>query len=232
MSRGRARRSAGAALALLGGVTVLAITFGAGFFTGQRWSRVGGSGPVDAEPEGSTVATSRGRSAQGPSPQVHGADAASTVPEVTFYRELTAPVPAGPSSSRRGPASASGGSGAMSGASRATRAPRPAVSPRGESSAPRGASAPVTNAAPAPDAAPQSSGFTVQVAAYSTRAQAETLKQALAARGLDVGVSETSTAAGTRYRVRVGAFPTRSAAEEAAGRVAAETRLGTYVAPR
>ncbi len=74
--------------------------------------------------------------------------------------------------------------------------------------------------------------FTVQVAAYASRAQADALRERLGARGLDAEVTEVTTAAGTRYRVRIGSYPTRAEASAAAARIATDTRLGAIVARR
>jgi cell division protein FtsN len=54
-------------------------------------------------------------------------------------------------------------------------------------------------------------GYTVQVAAYATRAPADALAAKLTARGLPARVSGTAAP----FRVRVGRYPTRAAAESA-----------------
>src|SRR5205814_3099246 len=94
---------------------------------------------------------------------------------------------------------------------------------------------PPTLAAPPPKAtlAAAPSGdkatFNVQIAAYKTREQAESLRESLRTRGVTAHVSEMSTASGTRYRVRVGPFESRDAAREKAIALAAETGLGAFV---
>ncbi len=74
------------------------------------------------------------------------------------------------------------------------------------------AAAPATAKPPETDTA---AGFSVQVAAYSRRADADALARRLGARGFDVRV------AGQRapYRVRVGRYATRADAEAARGRM-------------
>lgn len=74
--------------------------------------------------------------------------------------------------------------------------------------------------------------FAVQVGAYKSRAPAEALRATLAASGHDAYVEEVAGPSGTRYRVRVGSFASRQAADEAAARLARERRLATYVSPR
>ena len=54
--------------------------------------------------------------------------------------------------------------------------------------------------------------FTVQVAAYTTRAEADRLAKSLKARGIDARVAGSSRL----FRVRVGRYATRAAATEAA----------------
>jgi rare lipoprotein A len=105
-------------------------------------------------------------------------------------------------------------------------APVPDAEPKAEA-VPQAAAEP-TNAA----RADRARGYTVQVAAYATRAQAESLVQRLGALGFESDVSETTTPGGVRYRVRVGTYPTKEAAREAAGRLGATTNLGGFVATR
>ena len=64
-------------------------------------------------------------------------------------------------------------------------------------------------------------GFSVQVGAFSTRAPAETLRDALAREGSEVTITEAVVGSEAYYRVRVGAYPDRAAAEATAERLAA-----------
>jgi hypothetical protein len=64
-------------------------------------------------------------------------------------------------------------------------------------------------------AAAGASGFTVQVAAYKTKREADALRARLARRGFDVRVSYAEP----WYRVRVGRYPTRADADAALGRM-------------
>lgn len=82
--------------------------------------------------------------------------------------------------------------------------------------------------APAPRShAPPSSGraqFTVQVAAYASRAQAESLQKSLAAKGVTARIAGTASP----YRVRVGRFGTRAEAEAVAKSLRAK-QISVYV---
>ena len=83
-----------------------------------------------------------------------------------------------------------------------------------------------------PPATEASGAFTVQVAAYRTRAHADALRQSLAASGHDAYVVEAEAAGGMTYRVRVGAYATREAARAAAQVIGSERQLQTYVTAR
>jgi cell division protein FtsN len=132
---------------------------------------------------------------------------AEPLPALTFYQELTAPLTAPPPLPR--PA----------------RPTRPAEHRR--------EAAKVDGAPPeaAPAAAPAGS-FTVQVGAYNARGPAEALRGTLAAAGHDARVVEAVTAAGLRYRVQVGTFPSREAARDTATRLSAERSLPAFATPR
>ena len=142
-------------------------------------------------------------------PRLPARQANPAVPALTFYQELTAPLAAPP--------------------------PRSAKSdparPRSESPRSEPPAKPEPGAA-AREAPRSDAGYTVQVAAYASRAQADGLVSRLASHGFKADVSETTTASGVRYRVRVGTYPTRDSARDAAARLATETRLGGFVAAR
>jgi len=80
--------------------------------------------------------------------------------------------------------------------------------------------------------APAETRYTIQVAAYRARGQADLLQRRLAAGGHAAYVVEGEGPGGVRYRVRVGTFPTREAAQEAAVRVAREESLTAFVTTR
>lgn len=82
-------------------------------------------------------------------------------------------------------------------------------------------------AADKPQAAPEKAparqdagGFTVQVASYTLRSEAETLKNKLAGKGYSVSIIESNQGdKGTWYRVRVGKRLEQDAAKELAGKL-------------
>lgn len=73
--------------------------------------------------------------------------------------------------------------------------------------------------APPSNAATPSSGFVVQVGAFSAEANAMRVRDSLRAEGV-VTIEPRQTAGGRLYRVRVGPWPTRAEAEAALGGVA------------
>jgi cell division protein FtsN len=133
--------------------------------------------------------------------------APSPQPELTFYRELTAPLTPPPPP------------------------PRPASKP-----APKPAPAPVQ---PEPSEQPSTAmsrqgsadaaRYTVQVGSYNDRAQADALRARLTSAGHDAYVAEGEAGGVTRYRVRIGAFPTAEDARQAAVRLASEAHVAVYV---
>ncbi len=64
-------------------------------------------------------------------------------------------------------------------------------------------------------------GFTVQIGAFTARARAEALREALRRDGAEAAIVETVVGGETFYRVRVGAYPDRSGAQAAAQNLAA-----------
>lgn len=77
--------------------------------------------------------------------------------------------------------------------------------------------APAEKAAPAPR---EAGGYTVQVASYSLKSEAEALKGKLVARGYNVIINESNQGdKGTWYRVRVGRKLEQDAAKELAGKI-------------
>ncbi len=144
-------------------------------------------------------------------------------PELTFYRELTAPLTSPPLPPKPAPHAAT----------KKDAAPAEAT-PKPESSAPSDAApaapAPAAVAAAGPRA--EAGRYTVQVASYNVRAPAEALRARLAAAGHEVYVAEGEAGGITRYRVRIGAFTTMEEARQAAGRLESQAQVATYVTTR
>jgi DedD protein len=192
---GRSARGApsrtGTVFVVIGLVTILGSTFGAGVYTGRRWGP-----PAPAKTEARKEAGERTR--------------APAAPTLTFYQELTAPLTAPPP-------------------------PKPVKPPKPEDAvviaSRRPATVPPAPGASAPgQAAP--GAYTVQVGAYRARPPADALRATLLAAGHDADVVESHASGETRYRVRVGAFPTAETARAAAARLSAERALSTFVTTR
>jgi cell division protein FtsN len=109
--------------------------------------------------------------------------------------------------------------------------PRPALTFYQELTAPLTAPPPPAKGSPPRPAEPLGE-YTVQVGAYKLAEPAEALRATLTAAGWDARVVGAELADGVRYRVQVGAYPTRDAARLAAARLAAERGLPTLVTPR
>jgi cell division septation protein DedD len=71
--------------------------------------------------------------------------------------------------------------------------------------------------------------YTIQLAAFNTRAQADALRERL---GVGAYVVETDRTSVARYRVRFGQFVARADAEAAAARLRAERALRAFVTSR
>jgi cell division protein FtsN len=197
------RRRVGTFLVLVGISGILTTTFVAGVWTGRHWAVLTGA----SRPGQAAEAAGRGRaSGERPRPS-------ETLPPLTFYQELTAPLTAPPPPVK------------------APR-PRPPDLIKRDESPPR-AEAPRPEPPGSSDTAPAAgTPFTVQVGAYNARPPADALRATLAAAGHDARVIEATTAGGVRYRVQVGAFPTREAAQDIAARLTAERSLSTFVTTR
>lgn len=199
------RRRIGTILFLIGILAVLGGTFAAGALAGRLSLR-----PVSVV----NAARSHERATKPVPPPP---------PELTFYRELTAPLTPPPLPPKPAPRAAT----------KKDAAPAEAP-PKPESSAPSDAAqaspAPAAEAAAVPRA--EAGRYTVQVASYNVRAQAEVLRARLAAAGHEAYVAEGDAGGITRYRVRIGAFATMEEARQAAGRLESQAQVATYVTTR
>ncbi len=201
---------AASTLVLLGFVTVLGLVFTAGVLAGRHWPRLLPSlGPSAPRAEADARrAPDRGRPTQ-------------PAPVLSYYQELTAPITAAPPPPKPRP-----------GRLPKPEAPNPETPRR---PAPEPEPAPVVTAAPSrPSAEPAlpERRFTIQVAAFKTRPQAETMRRTLVDGGFDAYVSESVGPNGARYRVRVGSYPTRDDAHPTAQRLTGERRLPTLITAR
>jgi DedD protein len=198
-------------LFVVGCLGVLGATFGLGVLAGRLWPRPQSTPSVTAE-KGAAPA----RPCEKPvRPGDKTTRPAEPGPALTFYQDLTAPLTAPPPPPTR---SVRPG--------RADKSDKPGTveaAPKPERSAPPDA--------PAPAATP--GAFTIQVGAYKAREPADALRARLVAAGHDAYVAEIDASGSVRYRVRVGSFATRDAAQLAADKiVASERKLSAFVTAR
>jgi cell division protein FtsN len=174
---------------------------------GRQWARSTtptGRVAVDADRPGDR-ATAERRSGERPRRlgERERDDATPQIQEkLTFYQTLTAPLTAGPPP-----------------ASKARPAPASAGTPMRDASPPEGAGT----------GANAGASYTVQVAAFRTREQADALREKL---GSDAYIAEVERGSPVKYRVRVGVFTVRTDAEAAAARLRAERHLAAFVTKR
>jgi DedD protein len=207
MAARRRGSRAGTFLVLCGTLGVLTATFVAGVWTGHNWPVLFGQAKA---PAAEASGPRHGGVAERPKPD--------TPPALTFYDELKAPLTAPPPPPPR---------------TRSATMPPPRLRGDAEKRESPGAASPeAVVAEPAAPTTDPASRFTVQVAAYNARTPAEALRATLASTGHDARVVEGVTGGAVRYRVQVGTFPTREAAQAAAARLSAERALPTFVTTR
>jgi cell division protein FtsN len=213
MAHRKQGRRFGTLLVIIGIVAILGTTFGAGFLSGRHWERVRVVAGLVKPQAGKEPARERAGALRPPE--------RPPMPSMTFYQELTAPLASPPP--------------------RPAKAPEPKPQPAVKPDAPLGdatakAELPAKHVAKVePTAArPEASlaRYTVQVAAYAAREQADTLVARLAARGFQGDVSETATPGGVRYRVRVGTYATKDAAKDVIARLSTDAGLSGFVTVR
>jgi cell division protein FtsN len=197
--RGRHGALAGSFLLVLGCLSVLGTAFMLGVVAAHVWPGFP-FGLASSAVSAKTGKDKGDRSARAP----------ESMPTLTFYQELTAPLTAPPPARPSRPVRVE-----------RTEPPRADTTERSD----------VTAAGSAP-AAGRDGRFTVQVGAYKAREPAEALRARLAAAGHDAYIVEADGPGAARFRVRVGAFATREAAREAAARLAADRSVPTFITTR
>jgi cell division septation protein DedD len=90
----------------------------------------------------------------------------------------------------------------------------------------------VAKTAPPAAATGSSSGYVVQLAALNSRSEADAMAKRLSAKGYEAYVQAPADNAPAIFRVRVGTYPTRSEAENAAARLEKEGKFKPWVAAR
>jgi cell division protein FtsN len=220
-ARGRVKRSPGPLqwIALLtAGTVIMVLTFTLGVLVGRQWAR---PASVSAGAESSarkTVPPGKrgGLSGAGIEPQP------SVDQKLTFYQTLTAPLGRGYADASQRPED------------KAKQQPPPEPvrvepPPPPYPYASRGETI-IEKPATTEDAAGL---WAVQVAAFKTQAQADTLRKQLKQAGFDAYVAAAAGADGrTNYRVRVGAFKSKVDAGRTRDRLHGERSLAAFVTPR
>jgi cell division protein FtsN len=206
MARRTPGHRVGTLFVIIGIMAVLGTTFTAGFLSGRHWERVRVIAGL-VKPQAGREPTRERAGALRPADQ-------PPMPSMTFYQELTAPLASPPPRPTKAEA----------------RPPKPDP-PKAETVVTPDPPRVDTPAVVIPESARRGS-YTVQVAAYATREQADTLAARLAARGFETDVTETTTQGGVRYRVRVGPYPTKDAAKDVVARLATDAGLSGFVTIR
>jgi DedD protein len=204
MTRGRGRRAPSRLASLLFVIGCLGV-LGVTFVAGVAAGRLWPRGPSVQ----SVVAPKEPAPGRGADRTARPSEPA---PALTFYQDLTAPLTAPPPTKAVKPG----------------RAEKPDAAPKPERIALPEASIP---AATTPASSP--GAFTIQVGAYKAREPADALRARLAAAGHDAYVAEIDASGSVKYRVRVGSFATREAAQLAADKiVAGDRKLSAFVTAR
>jgi len=147
-------------------------------------------------------------------------------PELTFYRELTAPLTPPPPPLKPGARPPE----KKDAAAKTDAAKAEPAKAEPEKAEPLKAEAqPAALPAARIDATTR---YTVQVGSYNARAQADALRARLAAAGHEAYIAEGEAGGVMRYRVRIGAYATAEDARQAAVRLASEANVATYVTAR
>lgn len=204
--RGRGGPGTGQWIGLcLAGVVILGLTFTLGLLVGRQWAR---PAPPSAASQIETPPIPARRGGLVSAPAERAPQARQVQDKLTFYHTLTAPLAGTPVPSKTKQEEKVKQAG--------PRSDEPPRGPEAQQDAAREAS----------------SSWSVQVAAFKSRSQADGVQKQLAEAGFNAYVTAVSTHDGQmRYRVRVGSFRTREEALRVADRVRSERALPTLVTP-
>jgi cell division protein FtsN len=232
------KESSGSVLivAVITGVISLGIGFGSGWMLSQRSAKQGFKAAMEQQslenspqqaaiqplPKKQPAASASGQQLQAggsaPQPTVAGGGQTAVDPPLSFYKTL----PSGQKNTVLGSGINSRDEKPAKPAKQPLQAAMPAnitrpAPPETDETIQKQAA----QASPAKPAARQDpNGFTVQVASYSLKSEAETMRGKLAAKGYNVGIVESHLGEkGTWYRVRVGKHLDPDAAKELAGKI-------------
>ena len=197
----------------------LLVVFGLGVLVGM-WYQAGGrtSASTDIKPAvGDRVAS--------------GAATGQHEPEVTFYSTLTANESSPASLPPLAPVSGVAPQVPTAAPARPAPAPTPPPLSQPAGDGTPALAQPSTRAAAVSPSRPPGTVYSVQVGSFRAAEQAESLRQHLAQKGYDVRVQLSMVPGrGAWYRVRVGSFSNRAAAEDMARRLSSQERRSVLVA--
>jgi len=204
---------------MLGGgvLIVLALTFALGLLVGRQWARPSMSVTAPSVSEAARKGTPAARRS-GIAAETMVDRAPEPAEKLTFYQTLTEPL-AAPGAPPKPEA-------------KAVAIKAPPAPPAVRATIPE--ATPATSVSLPPPAAKAPPGstppWTIQVAAFKNRRQADDLRQQLASSGLDAYVANIAGPEGqARYRVRVGTFKSRDEAAAAADRLRTQRSLTAFV---
>ena len=195
---------------------IVGLMFLLGVLVGREWAR--SHPPTAREPERkpSSVARNEPREAR-------REDRTAPIKEkLTFYQTLPAPLNSPPREGAKKPPSPQ-----KNAPEKVAQLPKPV--PAAKPAEPGIVKASVEEPLPPPG----SQFWTVQVSAYRSRGLAEELQKSLRSAGYDAYLAQVASEDGkSRYRVRVGGYPTRIEAEKTAERLRTERALSPFVTPK
>lgn len=148
----------------------------------------------------------------GNSPEAAQGTQAQKPPVTTIDLTQTAPATRQPETSKPAAPPAAIAPAPAAAPAKAPAAPVPA--PAKTAGAPAATSAPAAKPAPAPAApSPAAAGkYWIQAGSFSAKASADSLKAAIAAKGFDAAVMQTTIKGKNYYQVKVGPYPSRAEA--------------------
>jgi cell division protein FtsN len=191
-----------------GAVVVLVLTFALGLLVGRQWARPSASAASPSSSEAARRAATPPARRSGIAAETMADRGPESTEKLTFYQTLTEPLAAQGAPPKPEPKTV------------AIKTPPPAPT------------APPAQSKPAPAASAPAAGppWTIQVAAFKNRKQADDLRHQLAASGLEAYVANIAGPDGhARFRVRVGTFRSREEAAAAADRLRGSRSLSTFV---
>lgn len=209
-------------------LVILGLTFTLGLLVGRQWARQLPPGGTAESAKKSASAARRSGLAEA------GIERPPELGEkLTFYQTLTAPLKSVSPAGSREPAHRPEAPAKPQAAPVSAPVPAPPLDEAPPIMVERAPPPLPSPPAAAPERAPETTAqWTVQVAAFKARAQAERLQKQLIAAGFETYVTEKGGEGQAQFRVRVGSFKTREDAVRTVERLKAERSLAAFVTSR